>query len=245
MFKLGQGKNQTSTGALTALSEPQNLAGDHKFFLNWPKLAGYMLKFLAKLIKVRIYGEPDVAKIGAAIFAHWHCEDLSMLPHFGYSKATILISPSADGSILSSAVSVMGYKTTRGSSSKGALGGLMALKKCLQNGQNVILAVDGPRGPRLVAKPGALYLAAKTGAPIYACASAGSREYVFKKSWNRTRLQLPFSKLVVVFSPPIIVPPEAKGWSVDQQSLFLGEAILAAGREAEIKLQNWLNEVSV
>ncbi|MDR1922057.1 MAG: lysophospholipid acyltransferase family protein [Candidatus Adiutrix sp.] len=222
------------------------MAGDEPeepvFFMKWPRLAARFLMLSAKFVRTRIVGYPDLKKTGPVIFAHWHSEDLSMLPHFGHSRACILISPSRDGAALSQAASVMGYGVCRGSSSRGGLGALLVLKRNLEGGASVIFAADGPRGPRMVAKPGPIFLAAKTGCPIYPVGTAGSLEYVFKKSWNRTRFQLPGSKLAVVFGPPLFFSAEASRWPVMEQSRLLGAAIADAAREAELALEKWRAE---
>jgi lysophospholipid acyltransferase (LPLAT)-like uncharacterized protein len=110
------------------------------------------------------------------------------------------------------------------------------LKKALSQGRNAVFAADGPRGPRLVAKPGPAFLAAKTGRPLYPCGVAVSRAYVFKNSWHQTRLPLPGARVVFVFGPPLIFPPEAARWPAHHLSRIVGAAISDAARLAEIEL---------
>lgn len=220
-------------------AEPEKSGGPERFFLQWPVWAARFLKLSSRLVRVKVTGYPDLSQTGPVIFAHWHSEDLSLLPHFGHSRARILVSPSRDGGILSLAVAELGFDSCRGSSSRGGLGGLLELKKSLKAGQSVILAVDGPRGPRQVAKPGAVYLAAKTGRPIYPIGSACSRALIFKGSWNQTRLPLPGARLAVVFGPPLELPPEAAAWPALWQSRWLTAAICDNLRRAELWLEAW------
>lgn len=215
------------------------MTDDEKFFLDWPAWAARLLMLSAKLVRVKVLGYPDPPQGEPVIYAHWHCEDLSMLPHFTFIKANILISPSRDGAMLSRAVKVMGYHTCRGSSSREGAAGLRALKTSLAAGQNVIFAADGPKGPRAVAKAGAVYLAAKTGRPIYPVGSAASLAHVFKGTWSQTRLPLPGSKLAVVFGPPLFFPPEAIKWPIPEQSQALTRAIDEAVRAAREALEDW------
>ncbi len=214
-------------------------AGRERFFLDWPAWLARLLNLSSKLVRVRYIRFPDLIHGGPTIFVHWHCEDLSMLPHFGRYHPRILVSQSRDGAILSRAVSVLGFDTSRGSSSRGGAGGLLALKRSLKAGQNVIFAADGPRGPRHVAKPGPVYLAAKTGCPICVAGTASSFSYVARGTWSKTRLPLPGSKTVIAFSPSIYLPPEAARWPSHVQSRFLGAAISDAVREAEVELARW------
>ena len=215
---------------------------DERFFLDWPTWAARLLMLNSKLVRSRIIGHPKLPEEGPIIYAHWHCEDLSMLPYFGYAHSSILVSQSRDGAMLSRAVKVMGYESCRGSSSRGGLGGLLALKRSLENGQSVILAADGPRGPRGVAKAGPLYLAAKTGCPIYPTGSACSRRHVFKGTWSKTGLPLPGSRLVMFFNPPMYFPPEATRWPIHVQSRIITAAIEDAGQAARRELDRWMNK---
>lgn len=211
------------------------------FFLDWPAWAARLLRLSSKLVRVRYVGFSDFqGEQMPAIFANWHCEDLAIFPLFGHYNFRVLVSPSKDGAILSRAVNTLGFDTSRGSSSRGALGGLLALKQSLIAGQSVVVAADGPRGPRQVAKPGPVYLAAKTGRPILALGSACSFKYVFKKTWNKSVLPLPGAKLVVCISQPLMVPPEAAKWPQYQKSRFMGLAISDVVREAELELARWL-----
>lgn len=230
----------TSTAAL---NQPQPAEGrpeaEEKFRLDWPAWAGRLLKFINWGVRVRIIGHPDLEREGPVVLAHWHGDDMSLLPSLPHLKADILVSHSRDGSALSRAIEVLGHQAVRGSSSRGGAGGLLALKRSLENGRNVSFAADGPRGPRLVAKPGPAYLAAKTGRPIAPLGAASTLSYAFKRSWNRTRLPLPGARMVIAFGPLLHLSPEATRWPAHQQSLMVGAAIADAVREAELELERW------
>lgn len=214
-------------------------AGEDSFFLDWPAWVGRLLKLMFLPVQVRTFNKPDLASQGSAIIAFWHGDDLCLLPTQPWLHANILVSHSRDGSMLSRTFRVLGHQACRGSSSKGGAGGLIALKKGLEQGVNAAFAADGPRGPRQVAKPGPVYLAAKTGRPIYPLAVAVNRAYVFKKSWNKTRLPLPFSKLAIAFGQPLLFPKEAARWPAYQQSRILTAAILDTERLAQEELRRW------
>lgn len=225
---------------MTASPPPPPNKNPERFPLDWPAWAGRLLAWSAKLLRVRIFDFPDPEASGAVIFAHWHGDDLAMLPHFGHLHPRILVSQSRDGAILSRAVSVMGFPTSRGSSSRGGAAGLLALKQSLLAGQSVVLAADGPRGPRCVAKPGPVYLAAKTGRPLLPCGAAVSFCHTFR-SWNRTRFPLPGARLVIAFGPLTYLPPEAAKWPAHVQSRYLTILISDAARKAELELADWGN----
>jgi len=189
--------------------------------------------------QLRILGQPDPIAAAPVILAHWHGDDLVLTPALRHMNSTILVSHSRDGARLGRALTAVGHQVCRGSSSRGGAAGLLALKKALTDGRNPSFTADGPRGPRLVAKPGPAFLAAKTGRPIYPIGVAVSRAWVFRKSWNQTRLPWPGARVVVAFGQPLEFPPEAVRWPAHHQSRLVGAALADAARAAELELATW------
>jgi lysophospholipid acyltransferase (LPLAT)-like uncharacterized protein len=142
------------------------------------------------------------------LYAFWHQDELSFVPAFGKAHIVALVSYSKDGTIMASALRFFGYKVVRGSSSRGAAAGLIALMREVKNGFSGTMAVDGPRGPRYVAKEGMTRLAEKTGRPIIPARAFPRRYYEFKKSWSHAKLPLPFSRVDIVFGKPGFYSPE-------------------------------------
>jgi lysophospholipid acyltransferase (LPLAT)-like uncharacterized protein len=91
-----------------------------------------------------------------------------------------------------------------------------------------------------VAKAGPLYLAAKTGRPIYPAGTACDRRKIFKGSWSKTGLPLPGSRLVVFVGSPLSFPPEAARWPLHVQSRVLTAAIEDAAQAARRELTRWV-----
>ena len=131
------------------------------------------------------------------------------------------------------AARTLGYRVTRGSSSRGAVGGLLALMKEVRGGHNTALAVDGPRGPRGVCKPGIARLAQKTGAPLFPMGVASSRKFVFKKTWNKVYLPLPFSRQVIFLLEPIFFSGKADPDEMEALCRHVEEELRHAQQEAQ------------
>ncbi len=94
-------------------------------------------------------------------------------------------------------VQLFGGQTVRGSSTREgirALKGIITLKK---QGYRPNMAVDGPKGPVYKVKPGVFQISRLTDLPIIPLSFHASKTYLFKKSWNQTRLPLPFSKITI------------------------------------------------
>ena len=132
----------------------------------------------------------------------------------------------------------LGFKVVRGSSTRGGAGGLKGLIDAVaREGWNASLAVDGPRGPIYKVKPGVLKLAQQTQCVLVPGAAAASRRFVFKKAWNRCYLPLPFSRCVIVYGEPIIVPQNITDEEFESMRVRLETTLLALKAEAESHFQ--------
>jgi lysophospholipid acyltransferase (LPLAT)-like uncharacterized protein len=142
------------------------------------------------------------------IFAHWHEDDLTLLGPHRNLGFFILVSLSKDGDLLAHAMNKLGYHVVRGSSSRGGARALLQIIREVRAGNDTIITVDGPRGPRHEIKPGILTLSWKTQAPIVTVSSVARSRYLFRKSWSQTYLPWPFTRVFIDYGHPI-PPPES------------------------------------
>ncbi len=171
--------------------------------------------------------------------AHWHGDELALLPRFGHMALTILVSQSKDGELMAKGAQALGYRVTRGSSTRGAVGGLLALIKAAREGRTVVLAVDGPNGPRGVCKPGIVRVVQKAGVPLLPVGVAGSRRLVFHKSWNRAYLPLPFSRQVIYVDKPLHFLNKADPDTMTRYCRQVEAALIEARQKARETLDQW------
>ncbi len=201
------------------------------FDRHWPVWGVNILKFSSGLVRTRVVGVEQVQSIPCGV-AHWHGDELTLFPRFGHLTPTILVSHSKDGEIMARATRALGYRVTRGSSTRGAVGGLIALIKAVKEGYTVVLAVDGPQGPRGVCKPGIIRLVQKTGVPLFPVGVATTRRFVFKKTWNQVYLPLPFSRQVIFVDKPISFPKKAGPEEMNRYCRQVEESLRAAHKKA-------------
>ncbi|HEV2053978.1 MAG TPA: lysophospholipid acyltransferase family protein [Methylomirabilota bacterium] len=173
-----------------------------------PAAGSWALRLLAATLRLRREEktvEPLRAAGAPAIYVVWHAR-LLLLPYL-YRRRGLwaLVSRSEDGSMISDLVRRFGFVTVRGSSSRGGAEGLRALARAIGEGHSVVVVPDGPRGPREVLKAGVVVLARLTGAPVVPAALAASSEWR-ARSWDEFRIPKPFSRCVVRFGEPILVP---------------------------------------
>jgi lysophospholipid acyltransferase (LPLAT)-like uncharacterized protein len=156
------------------------------------------------------------------IIAFWHGRILPATWFFRHRGIVALTSANFDGQWIARVIEHLGNRTVAGSSSRGGVRALLQLKREIGAGHPVAFALDGPRGPARVAQPGAVWLAGATGSPLLPV-HAESSAYWEVRSWDRTQVPKPFSRVALVLGPPIEVGGRA-GNSIDDP-----EAALLAG----------------
>jgi lysophospholipid acyltransferase (LPLAT)-like uncharacterized protein len=153
---------------------------------------------------------------GPHIFCAWHnrlplCSFVYrgfMRAHGRPPKLVAIVSASRDGAMMARLIGLFGIQAVRGSSSKRGAQAMLELSRFAEQGHDLALTPDGPRGPRYVCKEGAIYLAQLTGLGIVPV-SYHLGWKICLKSWDRFQIPLPFSRVTVTFGEPLAVPRDA------------------------------------
>jgi lysophospholipid acyltransferase (LPLAT)-like uncharacterized protein len=130
----------------------------------------------------------------------------------------MMISPKFGGEYGARCMDKVGVLSVRGSSKKlskegvprhrggrEALSAMVDLVK--EEGFHAGITVDGPKGPALSMKAGAISLARDTGSPIMVL-TAAARPHLRIPGWDRMWMPLPFSRIIYFFSGPFYVPKD-------------------------------------
>jgi lysophospholipid acyltransferase (LPLAT)-like uncharacterized protein len=174
-------------------------------------LAGWTMKLLAATLRMEVRDQCGIGNTAQAmppvIYALWHNRFFCVPPAwnricYGHRKTVALTSASHDGDMVARAMAVFGLGSVRGSSSRRGVAALVGLKRALQDGLDICVTPDGPRGPRYKVQPGVVKLAESTGAPIIPIHVRFSSAWRLK-TWDRFVIPLPFSRVVVTFAKPI------------------------------------------
>jgi lysophospholipid acyltransferase (LPLAT)-like uncharacterized protein len=136
------------------------------------------------------------------IFAHWHGDELKIVPLVTPYRIATMTSTSKDGQLIDFAIRRLGGATSKGSSTRGGIGALKGLIRLMGEGYRASMAVDGPKGPLHKVKPGVFELSRLAKARIVPTGAATDRAILFRKSWNKAQLPKPFAKIVVWFGEP-------------------------------------------
>ena len=130
---------------------------------------------------------------GPGILGCWHRDLLASFAAFKDRGVHALVSESDDGEILARAIERLGFRVTRGSDTHGALN-VRHLVQTLKEGGFVGMALDGPRGPALQVKPGSLWLAEKSGRPLWHTVVRYGR-HIRLKSWDNFVVPFPLTSI--------------------------------------------------
>lgn len=177
-----------------------------------------------------------LARERGVVMVLWH--DSLMLP-LGHSMSpgtTALVSPDRDGEFLTRVLAHVGVKAARGSTNRS---GARALRESLQatqqQGVRLVITPDGPRGPRRELRDGALWVAAQARLPLVAFAAVPKRAW-HARSWDRFRVPLPFTRIAVCFSEPMLLDED---WdqNADSARARVTAALAAVDAEARQLLQ--------
>jgi len=143
-------------------------------------------------------------------FVHvlWHGHLLPLCYDRRGEGITVLVSQHDDGEYVVRLLHRLGFRTVRGSSSRGGVQGLKGLFRAARDGSDLGITPDGPRGPRHIFKPGALLPAARLGLPIVPMAAGASRGWLLG-SWDRFLVPKPLSTVRIAYGPPRWIPREA------------------------------------
>jgi len=143
------------------------------------------------------------------VYTCWHREIFAGSWFWRKRGIVVMASQNFDGEYITRILLKHGYGAARGSSSRGAWKALAEMIRCHRQGLDTVFTIDGPRGPRFVAKPGSVQLAKATGAAILCFHAAVRRALVFRKSWDLTEFPFPFTRAAMFIAPPIVVPRDA------------------------------------
>jgi len=183
-------------------------------------LRKYVLGFIVWLIYRVVYAtwrmhviEPESMKKALRdrepfLLAHWHGDEIALIWVCKPYRIATMSSQSKDGRMMSVIIALMGGKSTVGSSSRGAVGGLKGLIRLTREGYNCSFAVDGPKGPIYKAKPGVFELSRLLNCPIYYAGVSTNSAFHFPKAWNKTFFPKPFAKVHIEWHGPL--PPTTK-----------------------------------
>jgi lysophospholipid acyltransferase (LPLAT)-like uncharacterized protein len=189
---------------------------------------GYLLVLLIRAtVRISRVGEESVAEFYRKdrhfILAFWHGRQLFMPFSYRGKNIHILISQHGDGEIVSRAMRYYGFRSVRGSTTRG---GFRAAREIIRISRisDIAITPDGPRGPNWKVQMGIIELARMTSLPIIPVTfSASSRKEI--KAWDRFLIPHLFSRGVIIWGKPISVDRESTGASLELKRIELEDSL--------------------
>ncbi|THD67152.1 lysophospholipid acyltransferase family protein [Phenylobacterium sp.] len=160
--------------------------------------------------------EPVLSGNAGAVALFWHgriplC--LATAPQWWRKNTKAMISPSADGQFIATALEMAGFPGVRISTAKPgdtakARQAVVAFREAINHvaaGGALVVTPDGPRGPNEVIAPGALQIAKRSKQPVFLMGIAASPA-IQLNGWDKIMFAAPFGRGAVVWDGPLHVP---------------------------------------
>lgn len=150
---------------------------------------------------------------GPVIFAIWHNRlALSLMLYRRYvlgaqreRRMAAMVSASRDGGLLAHALKMFRVKPVRGSSSRRGPQALLEMQRLAEQGWDLAITPDGPRGPCYSVQPGVISVAAVTGMTIVpVCFDVSWKRSL--RSWDRFQIPCPFARVTIRVAPVMQIP---------------------------------------
>lgn len=175
-------------------------------------MKGLLIRLLVRIyistFRYNVTEDEEVTRLADAgkrlVFITWHNQLALFLGKSGMHKTVSMVSRSKDGDMFAPLLEGFGHAVVRASSSRGASAGVMEMLDYMNKGYHAGMAVDGPKGPVYVVKPGSLYLAKKADRVIVPVSCNCKRFFRFG-SWDRFILPKPFAKIDIQLGKPFII----------------------------------------
>ena len=167
------------------------------------------LRLEYKALEQPVVMPPQAEPEPRMLYMLWHETLLVPLTHYACPMVSTLVSKHADGQLLANFVQNLGLSAIRGSTNKGGMQAVREIIRDVTGCRHLAITPDGPRGPRRVVQPGAVYLAAKTGM-LLAPLGVGLRSCWRAKSWDRFAVPKPCTRAKVVSGKVFEIPKKVR-----------------------------------
>ncbi len=165
----------------------------------------------------------------------WHRGALFLVWYYRRLRPMIMFSRSRDGDLIAGYAENLGARAARGSSSRGGTTALRTMLRHLHapGPRKAATVLDGPRGPRFRVQPGMLQLARNAGVPFLPVAMSAAPAITLARTWDRTLIPLPFSRVVVCYGDPLTIGAEIRGPRLEAKCREVEAILNRLRREAD------------
>ncbi|MBW1731999.1 MAG: lysophospholipid acyltransferase family protein [Deltaproteobacteria bacterium] len=208
---------------------------DHLLLKILPPFVAFLIRLLLVTCReIRVEGkrkaEDAISKAGGrSVFAAWHQRVAYLVRHLRGKPIVVMVSQSRDGEYGAALARLLGFRSVRGSSTRGGSEALRELTEKVIQGAWGGMVVDGPLGPPRVPKIGAMVMARNAHAPVLGVSWGADRCWILN-SWDRFMIPKPFARVVVKYARPITIPTTADGDKLEEYRALLEKELNDATR---------------
>lgn len=187
-----------------------------------------LINLIGKTVRFEVEGWENFEAISQSgkipIYTFWHNRIFLGTYFFRRRKIVVITSQSFDGEYIARFIQRFGYGAVRGSSTRGGVAALVEMIRLMRQGLPMGFTIDGPKGPKYVAKIGACLLAKKTGNPLMPF-SVEAEKFWQVKSWDNLQIPKPFTRAKLIINAPIYVAPTTSDEDLELKRLELQESL--------------------
>ncbi len=196
------------------------------------KVGSWLMRGLFRTLRFRFVDHAGVLTNPPSeplLWAFWHnrlfISAYMFERFFPARRGAAMASQSKDGEIISAIIAAFGLRPIRGSSSRGGARALIEMKRACDDGYDVAITPDGPRGPRYHVNPGIVKLAQLTGSKIFPMHIEYSRCWRLK-SWDGFMIPKPFATVTITYDALHAVAPTETEEQFEAECLRLQRTLL-------------------
>jgi lysophospholipid acyltransferase (LPLAT)-like uncharacterized protein len=193
-----------------------------------PPLAAAGIRLLHRTCRFEILGKENW--LGAELIekpkiaAFWHFSYPTILYFFRDKGYLTITSRSRDGEFAAKMVESLGFFAFRGSPGKGGAAALRSMISAFKESSGGGFVADGSQGPAQMAQKGLLVLAMYSGSPIIPVSFSADR-CLRLRTWDKTMIPMPFSRVIVAFGPLIRVERNASSVAIEEYRVQLDRTL--------------------
>ncbi len=168
----------------------------------------FLIKIIFLTCKSKIFGKKYIKEYKKKTFigCMWHGRSMGcLILTKKHLNGNVITSKHRDGRIMSKVLEYFGLNPIYGSTTSGAISVLRVGLNSLKNNESLLLTPDGPKGPRMRVKEGAIYFAKMSGCPLVPVCFSCKRG-IWTNFWDRYLIVTPFSRVFIEIGEPFYVP---------------------------------------
>jgi lysophospholipid acyltransferase (LPLAT)-like uncharacterized protein len=163
-----------------------------------------LIRVIGATLRFEVKGWENFTEAEPLVYCFWHNRIPAATYFWRHRGIVVMSSRSFDSEYIARFIQRFGYGAARGSSTRGGKAALIQMIRAVREGKSAAFTVDGPRGPLYEAKPGAVTLAAKSGAALLPFSISLDKCWRLP-SWDRIEIPKPFARAIVVIGQRIYV----------------------------------------